>query len=110
MKIFNKELEKHLLFDELLVVSYGRLCFIFSIVGIYVVATIIGLAIIQLIKYYPAYSKFSIVIMFLLSGLLSNWLINKIYSYFDKKSGCYIPPIQSNTNKIKKCNQTKGSC
>ena len=105
MKIFNKELEKHLLFDELLVVSYGRLCFIFSIVGIYVVATIIGLAIIQLINYYPAYSKFSIVIMFLLSGLLSNWLINKIYSYFDKKSGCYTPPSNPILAKLK--NATK---
>ena len=105
MKIFNKELEKHLLFDELLAVSYGRLCFIFSIVGIYVVATIIGLAIIQLINYYPAYSKFSIVIMFLLSGLLSNWLINKIYSYFDKKSGCYTPPSNPILAKLK--NATK---
>ena len=101
MKIFNKELEKHLLFDELLAVSYGHLCFIFSIVGIYVVATIIGLAIRQLINYYPAYSKFSIVIMFLLSGLLSNWLINKIYSYFDKKSGCYTPPSNPILNKLK---------
>ena len=51
MKIFNKELEKHLLYDESLVVSYGGLCFIFSIVGNYVIATIIGLAGLYIIGY-----------------------------------------------------------
>lgn len=101
MKIFNKELEKHLLYDESLVVSYGGLCFIFSIVGNYVIATIIGLAIYQLTNNYPSYSKFVIVIMFLLSCLLSNLLINKIYSYFDKKSGCYNPPFNPTLNKLK---------
>ena len=105
MKIFNKELEKHLLFDELSVVSYGALCFIFNLIGMIVVATIVVLLLIQLINYYPSYAKFLIVIMFLLSGLLSNWLINKICSYFDKKSGCYIPP--SNPILIKLKNATK---
>jgi hypothetical protein len=105
MKIFNKELEKHLLFDELSVVSYGALCFIFNLIGMIVVATIVVLLLIQLINYYPSYAKFLIAIMFLLSGLLSNWLINKICSYFDKKSGCYIPPSNPTLNKLK--NATK---
>ena len=101
MKIFNKELEKYLLFDELSVVSYGALCFIFNLIGMIVVATIVVLLLIQLINYYPSYAKFLIVIMFLLSGLLSNWLINKICSYFDKKSGCYIPPSNPILAKLK---------
>lgn len=107
MKIFNKELEKHLLYDESLVVSYGGLCFIFSIVGNYVIATIIGLAIYQLTNNYPSYSKFVIVIMFLLSCLLSNLLINKIYSYFDKKSGCYNPPSNPILIKLKNAAKQK---
>ena len=107
MKIFNKELEKHLLYDESLVVSYDGLCFIFSIVGNYVIATIIGLAIYQLTNNYPSYSKFVIVIMFLLSCLLSNLLINKIYSYFDKKSGCYNPPSNPILIKLKNAAKQK---
>lgn len=61
MKIFNKELEKHLLLDESLVVSYGGLYFILSIVVMYVIAFIFGLIIVQLIDNYPLYSKFIII-------------------------------------------------
>ena len=91
MKIFNKELEKHLLLDESLVVSYGGLYFILSIVVMYVIAFIFGLIIVHLIDNYPLYSKFIILIIIFLPGLLANLVIDKIYSYFNKKSGCYTP-------------------
>lgn len=62
MKIFNKELEKHLLLDESLVVSYGGLYFILSFVVMYVIAFIFGLIIIHLLDNYSSYSKFIIII------------------------------------------------
>ena len=91
MKIFNKELEKHLLLDESLVVSYGGLYFILSIVVMYVIAFIFGLIIVHLIDNYPLYSKFIILIIIFLPGLLANLVIDKIYCYLNKKSGCYTP-------------------
>jgi len=58
MKIFNEDLEKHLLCDDLSFESYGRLCFIFTIVGIYVTGTIDGLLTKQFMNHYPSNSIF----------------------------------------------------
>ena len=91
MKIFNEELEKHLLFDELSVVSYGTLCFIFTIVGIYVTGTIDGLLIKQFMNHYPSNSIFLSLITFFLSILLLNLLLNKIYSSLHKKLNVSFP-------------------
>lgn len=107
MKIFNKELEKHLLFDELLVASYGALRFICNIIGIIVFAIIDGLVIILLINRYPSHPIFLFLIMILLSYLSSNVLTNTIDSYFDKKSGCYTPPSNPTLNKLKNVTKKK---
>ena len=107
MKIFNKELEKHLLLDESLVVSYGGLYFILSIVVMYVIAFIFGLIIVQLIDNYPLYSKFIILIIIFLPGLLANLVIDKIYSYLNKKYGCYNPPSNPILIKLKNAAKQK---
>ena len=97
MKIFNEDLEKHLLCDDLSFESYGRLCFIFTIVGIYVTGTIDGLLTKQFMNHYPSNSIFLSLITFFLSNLLLNFLLNKIYSSLHKKTKCQFPqsnPIQ----------------
>ena len=105
MKIFNEDLEKHLLCDDLSFESYGRLCFIFTIVGIYVTGTIDGLLTKQFMNHYPSNSIFLSLITFFLSNLLLNFLLNKIYSSLHKKTECQFP--QSNPILIKLKNATK---
>ena len=99
MKIFNEDLKKHLLFDELLFVLYGGLSFIFSIIGSLIISITVGLVIKQLINHYPSYSIFLNLIMFLLSCLLSVLLVNKISSHFYSKSE--YPPSNPTLNKLK---------
>ena len=91
MKIFNEDLEKHLLCDDLSFESYGRLCFIFTIVGIYVTGTIDGLLTKQFMNHYPSNSIFLSLITFFLSNLLLNFLLNKIYSSLHKKLNVSFP-------------------
>lgn len=105
MKIFNEDLEKHLLCDDLSFESYGRLCFIFTIVGIYVTGTIDGLLTKQFMNHYPSNSIFLSLITFFLSNLLLNFLLNKIYSSLHKKTKCQFP--QSNPILIKLKNAAK---
>ena len=105
MKIFNEDLEKHLLCDDLSFESYGRLCFIFTIVGIYVTGTIDGLLTKQFMNHYPSNSIFLSLITFFLSNLLLNFLLNKIYSSLHKKLNVSFPnPI---LNKLKNAAKQK---
>lgn len=101
MKIFNEDLEKHLLFDDLLFVSYGYLCFIFTIVGIYVTGIIDGLLTKQFMNHYPSNSFFLSLITFFLSMLLLNLLLNKIYSSLRKKLECQFHPSNPILSKLK---------
>ena len=107
MKIFKEDLEKYLLFDDLLSVSYNRFYFIFIIVGLFVTSIIDGLLIKQFMNHYPSNSIFLSLITFFLSAFLLNLLLNKIFSSLDKKTECQFLPSNPILIKLKNAAKQK---
>lgn len=91
MKIFNENLEKDLLSNELLLNEY--LAFMFSLIGIIVVFVILVITTLVVKPFIYSFSSIFvflfILIMSLLAGILAIMLSNKIFSYCYKKSECH---------------------
>ncbi len=102
MKIFNEDLEKDLLFNELLLALHNACGFILSMIGTVVISITVGLVIKELMNYYPSSFILLSVIMLSLSCLLSTLLTTKIYYYFRKKSERIIPSSNPTLEKLKK--------
>ena len=61
MKIFNEDLEKHLLFDELSLMLHDCLCTIFCSISCVIISLTFGLVMQEIINHYPV----SVIIQYL---------------------------------------------
>jgi len=89
MKIFNEDLEKDLLFDELSLMLHNCLCTIFCSMSCVIISLTFGLVMQEIINHYPSNKIFLSLIMFLLNILLSVLSVKKIHTFFYKKSECH---------------------
>ena len=106
MKIFNENLEKDLLSNELLLNEY--LAFMFSLIGVIVIFVITTLVVKQFIFYLPSIFVFLFVlIMVSLAGVLALMLSNKIFSYCYKKSECHNKSSNPTLEKLKNTTNQK---
>ena len=109
MKIFNENLEKDLLSNELLLNEY--LAFMFSLIGIIVIFFITTLVLRQakqFIFYLPSIFVFLFVlIMVSLAGVLALMLSKKIFSYCYKKSECHNKSSNPTLAKLKNAAKQK---
>ena len=101
MKIFNEDLEKNPLFDELSLILHDCLCTIFCSISCVIISLTFGLVMQEIINHYPSNKIFLSLIMFLLNILLSVLSVKKIHTFFYKKSECYTSPSNPTLAKLK---------
>ena len=101
MKIFNEDLEKDLLFDELSLMLHDCLCTIFCSMSCVIISLTFGLVMQEIINHYPSNKIFLSLIMFLLNILLSVLSVKKFTLFFYKKSECHNTPSNPILNKLK---------
>ena len=109
MKIFNEDLEKHLLFNNnsLLELKYVLSMSFMAILVAVSTAFSIMLIIKTFIDYYPKNLIFLVPMMILIFPLLFSFLMNKIDSYIKRKLTSAIPPFNPTLAKLKNAAKQK---
>ena len=109
MKIFNEDLEKHLLFNNnsLLELKYVLSMSFMAILVAVSTAFSIMLIIKTFIDYYPKNLFFLVPMMILIFPLLFSFLMNKIDSYIKRKLTSAIPPFNPTLAKLKNAAKQK---